>query len=154
MAVYLIPTMIEVSLLWKLDREHHKIGVLFGYYIICAFVCSLVLAVQMPASNLDGYTKRITASAMVFIAYCIGNFIGPHAFLGSEAPLYQSGCIAILSCSAAQMVVAIALRILLSRRNAQRDAAVAAVGANNKDPSEVDGADLTDFENPHFRYVL
>ncbi|KAF5970064.1 allantoate permease [Fusarium bulbicola] len=154
MVVYLIPTIIGVCLLWKLDREHHKIGVLFGYYIIGAFVCSLVLAMQMPASNLGGYTKRITASAMVFIAYCIGNIIGPHAFLGSEAPLYQSGCITILSCSVAQMVVAIMLRVLLSRRNARRDAAAAAVGTNNEDASEVDGADFTDFENPHFRYVL
>ncbi|RKL39682.1 hypothetical protein BFJ70_g5934 [Fusarium oxysporum] len=154
MAVYLIPTMIGVCLLWKLDREHHKIGVLFGYYIIGAFVCSLVLAMQMPASNLGGYTKRITASAMVFIAYCVGNVIGPHAFLGSEAPLYPSGCITILSCSVAQMVVAIMLRVLLSRRNARRDAAAAAVGTNNEDLSEMDGADLTDFENPHFRYVL
>jgi predicted MFS family arabinose efflux permease len=146
MAIYLIPTMIGVCLLWKLDREHHKIGVLFGYYIIGAFVCSLVLAMQMPASNLGGYTKRITASAMVFIAYCVGNVIGPHAFLGSEAPLYPSGCITILSCSVAQMIVAILLRILLSRRNARRDVAAAAVGTNNEDPSMVDGADLTDFE--------
>jgi hypothetical protein len=138
--------MIGVCLLWKLDREHHKIGVLFSYYIIGAFVCSLVLAMQMPASNLGGYTKRITASAMVFIAYCVGNVIGPHAFLGSEAPLYPSGCITILSCSVAQMVVAIMLRVLLSRRNARRDAAAAVVGTNNEDPSEVDGADLTDFE--------
>ncbi|KAF4344244.1 allantoate permease [Fusarium beomiforme] len=154
MAIYLIPTIIGVCLLWKLDRGHHKIGVLFGYYIVGSFVCSLVLAMQMPASNLGGYTKRITASAMVFIAYCAGNVIGPHAFLGSEAPLYPTGCITILGCSVAQMIIAILLRILLVRRNAQRDAAAAAVGSNNADPSEVDGADLTDFENPHFRYVL
>ncbi|KAF4428811.1 allantoate permease [Fusarium acutatum] len=154
MAVYLIPIMIGVCLLWKIDREHHKIGMLFGYYIIGAFVCSLVLAMQMPASNLGGYTKRIAASAMVFIAYCVGNVIGPHAFLGSEAPLYPSCCITILSCSVAQMVVAIMLRVLLSRRNAQREAAATAVGTNSEDASEVDGADLTDFENPHFRYVL
>jgi hypothetical protein len=146
MAVYLIPTMIGVCLIWKLDREHHKVGVLFGYYIIGAFVCSLVLAMQMPASNLGGYTKRITASAMVFIAYCAGNVIGPHAFLGSEAPLYPTGCITILSCSVAQMFVAIMLRILLARRNAQRDMAAAAAGMENEDSSLTDGADLTDFE--------
>lgn len=53
--------------MWKLDRSH-KVGVLFSYYIVGAFVTSLVLAMQMPATNLGGYTKRITASAMVFIA--------------------------------------------------------------------------------------
>ncbi|EYB23618.1 hypothetical protein FG05_02945 [Fusarium graminearum] len=154
MAVYLIPTIIGVCLLWKMDREHHKVGVLFGYYIVGGFVCSLVLAIQMPAGNLGGYTKRMTASAMVFIAYCVGNIVGPHAFLGSEAPLYQTGCITILSCSVAQMMVAIMLRILLVRRNARRDAAAAAVGANGEDVSATEGSDLTDFENPHFRYVL
>ncbi|CAF3491966.1 unnamed protein product [Fusarium graminearum] len=154
MAVYLIPTIIGVCLLWKMDREHHKVGVLFGYYIVGGFVCSLVLAMQMPAGNLGGYTKRMTASAMVFIAYCVGNIVGPHAFLGSEAPLYQTGCITILSCSVAQMMVAIMLRILLVRRNARRDAAAAAVGANGEDVSATEGSDLTDFENPHFRYVL
>jgi hypothetical protein len=54
----------------------------------------------------------MTASAMVFIAYCVGNVIGPHAFLGEEAPLYQTGCIFILGCSVAQMMVAIMLRVL------------------------------------------
>lgn len=53
--------------MWKLDRSR-KVGVLFSYYIVGSFVASLVLAMQMPASNLGGYTKRITASAMVFIA--------------------------------------------------------------------------------------
>ncbi|UZP38204.1 hypothetical protein NXS19_006020 [Fusarium pseudograminearum] len=154
MAVYLIPTIVGVCLLWKMDREHHKVGVLFGYYIVGGFVCSLVLAMQMPAGNLGGYTKRMTASAMVFIAYCVGNVVGPHAFLGEEAPLYQTGCITILSCSVAQMMVAIMLRVLLVRRNARRDAAAAAVGANGEDVSITEGSDLTDFENPHFRYVL
>jgi hypothetical protein len=172
MAVYLIPTILGVCLLWKMDREQHKLGVLFGYYIVGGFVCSLVLAMQMPASNLGGYTKRMTASAMVFIAYCVGNVIGPHAFIGEEAPLYQTGCITILGCSVAQMTVAILLRILLVRRNARRDANAAAVGTDNEDTSATEGSDLTDFEvrsattfpqqlaancisqNPHFRYVL
>ncbi|KAF5023521.1 hypothetical protein F66182_4388 [Fusarium sp. NRRL 66182] len=154
MTVYLIPTMAGVCLIWKLDRENHKVGVLFGYYIIGSFVCSLVLAMQMPAGNLGGYTKRITASAMVFIAYCVGNVIGPHAFIGAEAPLYPTGCITILSCSVAQMVVAILLRLLLISRNKRRDAAMAAVGEAAQDATATEGADLTDFENPHFRYVL
>jgi hypothetical protein len=32
------------------------------------------------------------------------------------------------------------------RRNARRDAAAVAVGANNEDPTDADGGDLTDFE--------
>jgi hypothetical protein len=73
MACWLIPTIIGVTLMWKIDRKSHGVGVLFGYYLVGCYVASLVLALQMPTTNLGGYTKRITASGMVFLAYCVGN---------------------------------------------------------------------------------
>lgn len=145
MAVYLIPTVIGTCLMWKLDRKESKIGVLFGYYIVGGFVASLVLALQMPTTNLGGYTKRITASAIVFTAYCTGNIIGPHAFLAKEAPEYPTGCIVILGCSVTQIIIAIALRLLLIRRNKKRDEAAAAVGTSVT-VEESDSMDQTDFE--------
>ncbi|OLN85407.1 putative transporter C757.13-like protein 3 [Colletotrichum chlorophyti] len=153
MAVWLIPTIIGCCMIWKLDRTHYKIGVLFGYYMIGCYVASLVLALQMPATNLGGYTKRITASAIVFTAYCCGNVIGPHAFLAKEAPLYPTGCKVILACSTAQMAIAVGLRMMLMRRNKLRDQAAAAAGVP-ADVEQEDGVDLTDKENPNFRYVL
>jgi hypothetical protein len=192
MACWLIPTIIGVILMWKIDRKQHGVGVLFGYYLVGCYVASLVLALQMPTTNLGGYTKRITASGMVFLAYCVGNVvrthsarsktsppagpkercdlqshnqiafrvsltshpqIGPHAFLGEEAPLYPTGCKLILACSVTQMALAIGLRLLLIRRNKKRDEAAAAMG-DEIDLVYTDGADMTDFENPHFRYVL
>ena len=144
MAIYLIPTMIGVSLIWKLDRTHHGIGVLFGYYIQGSFVASLVLALQMPATNLGGYTKRTMASAIVFTAYCVGNIIGPHAFLDHEAPLYPTGCTVILCCSVAQMILAVVLRVFLTWRNKKRDAQQQEAGT--LEAPEAAGSDLTDFE--------
>jgi MFS family permease len=168
MFLYLIPTIIGICLMWKLSHETHKVGVLFGYYIVGAYVCSLVIALQMPATNLGGYTKRTVSIAFVFLAYCIGNIIGPHAFLEQEAPIYQTGCKVILACSSAQAVLAISLRLLLIRRNKQRDAAAHAAGVVGTVGDDL--KDLTDFEvcylhhtsqkmlmniqNPHFRYVL
>ncbi|WYZ44587.1 hypothetical protein EsH8_VII_001023 [Colletotrichum jinshuiense] len=154
MALWLIPTIIGCCMIWKLDRTHYKVGVLFGYYMIGCYVASLVLALQMPATNLGGYTKRITASAIVFTAYCVGNIIGPHAFLAKEAPLYQTGCKLILACSAAQFAIAVSLRLLLIRRNKMRDQAAAAAGLSPDAEHEDLGVDLTDYENPNFRYVL
>ncbi|KAL3481877.1 major facilitator superfamily domain-containing protein [Aspergillus californicus] len=153
MFVYLLPTIAGVCMLWKLSHDTQKIAVLFGYYIVGAYVCSLVLALQMPATNLGGYTKRITSVALVFLAYCAGNIIGPHAFLSEEAPIYQTGCKVILSCSSAQAALAIGLRVLLMRRNRLRDAAEAEAVANGV-VLEQELGDLTDFENPRFRYVL
>ncbi|KAL4783902.1 major facilitator superfamily domain-containing protein [Aspergillus varians] len=154
MLVYLIPTIVGICMMWKLSHKTQKIAVLFGYYIVGAYVCSLVLALQMPATNLGGYTKRVTSVALVFLAYCAGNIIGPHAFLAEEAPIYQTGCKVILSCSSAQAVLTICLRFLLIRRNKQRDAAAVSASAAGEEGEEELLADLTDFENPRFRYVL
>lgn len=108
-------------------------------------MASLVLALQMPTTNLGGYTKRITASGLVFLAYCAGNIVGPHAFLGEEAPLYPTGSKVMLACSVTQMVLAICLRLLLIRRNKKRDEAAASLG-HQMDPEDTEGIDLTDFE--------
>lgn len=157
MALYLIPTIIGICLIWKMDRSTYasKVGVLIGYYVSGGFVASLVVAMQMPAANLGGYTKRMTGTAVVFMAYCVGNIIGPHAFLDSESPTYPTGCRLLLACSATQMFVALCLRMLLTWRNKKRDEAAAAADNSTADPivDEI-SADLTDFENRHFRYVL
>ncbi|KAK0392229.1 hypothetical protein NLU13_1726 [Sarocladium strictum] len=118
----------------------------------CAsFVGGLIVALQLPASNVGGYTKRTTATAFVFLAYCVGNIIGPQGWIGSEAPIYQTGCKLIIGCVAAQICIAAALRLLLIRRNKMRDA------EQQGQPQEaLDDAllqDLTDFENRSFRYT-
>ncbi|KAK5136310.1 hypothetical protein LTR08_003683 [Meristemomyces frigidus] len=154
MAIYLIPTIIGTAIMWKIDRQASPYGVLMGYYICGAYVSSLVLAMQMPATNLGGYTKRMTATAIVFAAYCIGNIIGPHAFLASESPTYATGCKLIIGCSATQVFVAMALRLLLTRRNKARDAA--ATLANDGESTALDemAVDLTDFGVRGFDPVL
>lgn len=101
----------------------------------------------MPASNVGGYTKRTTATAFVFLAYCIGNIIGPHGWVGSEAPIYQTGCKLIIGCVAGQVVIAIILRFVLIRRNRLRDEQGPVIEDENAALQ-----DLTDFENPNFRY--
>lgn len=158
MAAYVLPTIIGVCLMGFLPREtwSNKVGVLMGYYISGSYVASLVLALQMPAANLGGYTKRTTGSAVVFLAYCAGNVIGPHAFLESEAPGYRTGCVVIVCCAVAQICVTFGLRVLLRRRNKKREeeAATAAQRGEEEEETWFDGVDATDFENPHFRYML
>ncbi|CBX95722.1 hypothetical protein LEMA_P028740.1 [Plenodomus lingam JN3] len=153
MILWLVPTIIGTCLIWKLDRTRFKVGVLFGYYLVGSFVASLVLALQMPATNLGGYTKRITASAIVFTAYCVGNIIGPHAFLADEAPLYPTGCKVILSCAVGQMLTGACLRLLLKYRGKKRERWSANHDASLEE-SDIADIDRTDFEKPSFRYVL
>lgn len=147
MMVYMIPTIIGTSLMWKLDRSgEHKTALLIGYYISGGFVSALVVALQMPASNLGGYTKRVTGTAVVFAAYCVGNIIGPHAFLEEESPTYPTGCLTVLSCAMGQVVVAAALRVLLVWRNRRRDQAAVRDPALDGTAAHEAATDLTDLE--------
>lgn len=96
MALYLCPTIIGTTLIWKLPRSNLA-GCLAGYYLVSlteleqsqksiianiikvgSYVGGLVIALQFPASNVAGYTKRTTGTAFVFLAYCIGNIIGEY----------------------------------------------------------------------------
>lgn len=152
--------MLGTILLWKLPRSN-EIGLLFAYYLLGAFVGSLVMSLQMPSTNLGGYTKRVTATALVFLGYCIGkcffratltecgidrpgNIIGPHTFLADEAPIYPTGCKIIISCACIQFALAVFLRCLLIRRNRERDARQQA--AHSEDSIQDMILDLTDFE--------
>lgn len=68
MALYIVPTILATSLLWKLPHsaENNK-GLLVACYISGSYVASLVIALQLPANNVGGYTKRVTATAFVFL---------------------------------------------------------------------------------------
>ncbi|KAH7094620.1 allantoate permease [Paraphoma chrysanthemicola] len=153
MALYLCPTIIATTLLWKLPRTNVA-GCLSAYYMIGSYVGALVIALQLPASNVGGYTKRTTGTAFVFLAYCIGNIIGPQAFLASEAPIYGTGIKTILACSVCQCALALVLRVLLIRRNARRDRKEAEEqhtdGTLPSETGEIE--DITDFQNKKFRY--
>lgn len=149
MGIWVLPTLIGAICLLKLERTN-KNGLLMAYYISSSFVGSLVIALQMPAGNLGGYTKRVTATALVFLAYCAGNIIGPHAFLSNEAPVYQTGCKTIIGCVAGQIAILVTLRLVLISRNKKRDSAAGQVGEEGGDDAEL--LDITDVENRAFRY--
>lgn len=145
MMAYMSPTITGIALMWKLNRITGKIGVLFGFYISGAFVTSLVVALQMPGANVAGYTKRMTSTVLVFAAYCIGNIVGPHAFLADQAPIYPTGCKVTMACAIAQVVTAFCLRMLLIWRNKKKDREQAADALEDPVVDEI-SADLTDFE--------
>jgi hypothetical protein len=149
MALYVLPTIIATALLWKVPHDNNK-GLLMAIYIAGSYVASLVIALQLPANNVAGYTKRVTATAFVFLAYCAGNIIGPHAFLAEEAPTYKTGCIVTMGCAAGQVVVAFFLRALLVRRNHTRDELYGKVVEAQQSHGAME--DRTDFDNKAFRY--
>ena len=140
----------------------HKWGRLAGLWLFPAFAAGLPLSLSLIASNVAGYTKKTTVSAVLFIAYCTGNIIGPQLFFEYEAPRYESGFIAIIVCFGITTLTIICMRQNLAWRNKARNAAQGVTIDPESKDGEVSthdhlvrsGLDETDFENEDFRYYL
>ncbi|KAJ4165478.1 hypothetical protein LMH87_007110 [Akanthomyces muscarius] len=123
-----------------------------GYSFLLGYVCSFPLNISMITSNTGGFTKKMTMNSMIFIAYCVGNIIGPQLFFARESPKYTSGFLAMLVCYAAGIVLCMVLRFYLVWENRRRDKA-AGGAVQLVDTEAINQADLTDKEIAEFRYV-
>lgn len=114
-----------------------------------------VIILSMIASNVVGHTKKVTVNAIFLIGYCTGNLIGPQTFKTNQAPNYTSATVAMVVCMSLTFVALIVLWIDYSWDNKRRDARM-------EDPVVVEFAripnhefaDLTDKQNPLFRYSI
>jgi hypothetical protein len=105
------------------------------------------------AANYAGHTKKVSINAIILIAYGASNIIGPLTFTGFTAPQYIPAKVAITVCLAVAIVAALVLRFVYVWENKRRDGAAAEVGyVEHVHDSEF--MDLTDKQNPAFRYAL
>ena len=98
-----------------------------------------------------GHTKKITVNALFLIGYCVGNLVGPQTFIDNQAPDYAGAKIAIVVCGSVSLVCLIAIYISYYLENKKRDS-LPPVDMSHIENYEF--ADLTDKENPNFRYAL
>lgn len=75
-------SMIGMILVWKLDSQS---GRLTGIVLGAVFGVNIPISLSLVSSNVAGFTKRSVTSSMVFVAYCLGNIVGPQFYLSSEA---------------------------------------------------------------------
>lgn len=135
---------------------HAKAALLLGYYMISVSGSSWCLLMVLISKNTLGYTKKATVSGLQIIAYACGNWIGPQTFRSHEAPNYPTGKTLVAIMYGLAALTLLALRGVNMWENRRRDRMQAESGT--LDLTEVDEQnkflDLTDFEQPHFRYVL
>ncbi|KZM27982.1 uncharacterized protein EKO05_0007294 [Ascochyta rabiei] len=124
-----------------------------GYCLCIAFSANFPMVLSMSSGNIGGFTKKNTANAMIFIAYCAGNIIGPQLFFANEAPSYPSGFLAMMVCCGAAFVLCFILRIFLISENRKRDRETGLEGLSGDEAGDLNYADLTDKEMRAFRYV-
>lgn len=76
-----------LCLVWKLDHDN-KVGREFGLTLTVIYAINIPIILSVVTSNVVGFSKKSVISALVFIAYCVGNIVGPQFYLPSEEPAY------------------------------------------------------------------
>lgn len=144
-------------------------GRLVSFWLVNSQSVGFTVSLVTISSNMAGYTHRSMASAMVFTAYCWGNFAGPFVVKESEAPNYRGATIGLLVGYSIKLGCHL---LLLGKFQAGRDAQESTdfdraylvtmnkrrdrkYGPADKARSDEAGMqDQTEFENKDFRYVL
>ncbi|ORY18411.1 major facilitator superfamily transporter [Clohesyomyces aquaticus] len=176
----IVPAIVGSSLIYMRPRTSSGIQ-LFGYFLLSTGPGAIPLLISLVGVNFKGVTKKMTMTALLFIAYCAGNIAGPQFFRTEEAPHYNTAFRAILVCYCLVVGLAVVLRCYLKSWNGKREkeegvrgsagagGAIAArkmmpetgvqvrrieeqVGAVELGPEDYD--DVTDWKTFGFRYRL
>ncbi|KAI0157101.1 putative allantoate permease [Hypoxylon sp. FL1284] len=173
-----VPPVVGSALIGSRDSIPHGVS-LFGYFLISTGPAALPLLLSLVQSNYRGVTKKMTMTALLFIAYCTGNIVGPQLFIADEEPTYDTAFRAIMICYALVVLLAAILRVYLQllNRMRQRDEGIegnagasgvvgggkvvdvadhqnAAEAVNEVQLRPEDYEDLTDWKTLGFRYRL
>lgn len=142
---------VSAALLAYLPRSNTW-GRLVCFWLVNAQSVGFTVSLTTISSNMAGYTHRSLASALVFTAYCWGNFAGPFVVKESQAPYYEGASIGLLVGYCIKLGCHLLLLAYMFLENRRRDKTY---GPANKEESDEAGMlDQTEFENRNFRYVL
>lgn len=148
----IIPAIIGAALMAFLpgSGSSSRAGKLIGNYMTNAIGASLPLVYSWVAANFAGHTKKVTMNAIMLMSFCLGNIIGPLTFTSQSSPAYVPAKIAIIVTGAVAIMATSALMLKYRWENRKRDASGAVQG--HVEDSEF--MDLTDRQNPEFRYAM
>ncbi|RYP52212.1 hypothetical protein DL769_010707 [Monosporascus sp. CRB-8-3] len=140
------------AIIWKSEWTFHAAAPVIGYTIMGTFGGVVSLIITIGISNVAGHTKKSFTSATIFVAYCVGNIIGPQLVRSqSKAHHYPELWLGLIICYCITVISSAALFIILRKENKGREATVV---EDETERSKLAFQDLTDKENPYFRYVM
>lgn len=148
-----IPSIIGVSILIGVPFSPDKrVGMLIAYWLFYSFFAVSSLSLALLSRNVAGQTKKSFVIASNFVFWAAGNSIGPQVFRDKDAPRYYLAFSILLGCFGVMIITLCLLRVWYSMQNRKRDAKIAS-GEVVPDITFTHGfEDITDRENPHFRY--
>jgi hypothetical protein len=131
-----------------------QVGLLMSYYLCLSFWSAQTISLSLISRNVAGQTKKTVVVAANFIAWAVGNSIGAQVYLEREKPRYPTAWSIHLGCYSVLVGIIFFLRWHFIRQNKKKDALIAAGIAEAADDNMTHAFDdLTDRENPNFRYM-
>ncbi|EJD04818.1 membrane transporter, partial [Fomitiporia mediterranea MF3/22] len=165
-AAYYVPVVI-CSILVNVLPLSDKGGLLTSIYLTQISTTPFALSLAWVTQTTAGHTKRITMNAIMLIANCVGNAVGPQMWLAKYAPRFHVPWTVIAICYTVAAVLLLVQRYMLKKENKKRDREppdttyddvwVKVTDENGEVVEKrVDRAflDLTDRQNRDFRYAL
>ncbi|KAG0677775.1 hypothetical protein C6P40_000683 [Pichia californica] len=125
-----------------------------GFYLTYLTTASWACMSSIVSTNVGGHTKKITANTSFLIGFCVGNMIGPQAFLGKEAPIYFTGKKVMVGTYVLTLISQASLLGIYMWRNKKKMAKDITETGEEEEELQLEFGDLTDEKNPKFIYVL
>ena len=150
-----IPGIIGGALMAFLPRSNQA-GLLAGIYLVNTIVSTLPTIYNWTSANVAGHTKRTCTLSLLNAAYSAGGIIGPQTFQAKDAPHYYPAMISVLGTQAGGAIIAIVLLGYYNFANRRKDRLVGVVSdavSNDEGISQEKWTNITDRQNPTFRYV-
>ena len=76
-AVCCLPIIGGAALMWQSAWYHRAPAPIIGFVLIGFFGPVVSLTITVGMSNVAGQTKKSFMAATIFVAYCLGNVVGP-----------------------------------------------------------------------------
>ncbi|KAJ9156528.1 MFS general substrate transporter [Pleurostoma richardsiae] len=159
MVLSCIISFIGLLALSLLPNDHAHEWIKWGLYLMTVvFAFAIFVAWTLIPSNVAGGTKKTVVSSMTFIGYCVGNMVGSQVFRTDDAPRYVKGTVACCIALGLETVLLVLWRLWYMYENRRRDRLAAESGLSKEEQErlgrEMGEKDLTDWQNPYFRYSM
>ncbi|EYE91277.1 putative MFS transporter [Aspergillus ruber CBS 135680] len=146
-----LPVIAGCAMIWKSQWGYQPTTPVAGYALTGFFGPVVSLIITIGASNVAGATKKTIMAATVFVAYSVGNIIGPQLVNSrTKDQHYPELWKGLIICYCITIAAATVLYVVLWQENRARDT----LDLDNAQRDKIAFDDLTDKQNPFFRYAL
>ncbi|KAL3419813.1 allantoate permease [Phlyctema vagabunda] len=128
-------------------------GLLIAFYCTQFFLAQGNMIISLISRNIAGQTKKGICISLTFVGWAVGNMIAPQIFQSGDAPRYKHGFTTHMVVYGVYFLLVLATRALLLAKNKRKEHRTLEMGQAAVS-HDLAFDDLTDIENPNFRYVF